>query len=263
MSTLGVIPTYLTHPNDVGVLKDALASIKATEPELEIVVVDDGSPLTELVDEAELVITGLEYELARQPTNEGFSRTVNVGLRRALEREQNAVLINADIEFIEEGWLAKMECQPRRDGEGLADVVGALLLYPSGLIQHAGIFFSLLHRCFEHRFKYAPGDLPEAQVAERCPVTGALQFIRHPMLQTIGLYDERFRLGWEDVDFCIRTFQEGGDCVYQPKIRAFHFESMFRGRPSKKIEDWQARSWIYFSQKHAGTSFAEWVPSLI
>lgn len=244
-------------------LEDALVSIRNTEPDLDVLLVDDHSPLHDLVDDAESICSRLEFELVRQPSNEGFSRTVNVGLRRALQEGRDAILINADVEFMEAGWLRKMEAQPMRDGEGLADIVGGLLLYPSGLIQHAGIFFSLLHRSFDHRYKFAPGDLPEAQEAARCPVTGALQFIRYTALEQVGLYDENFRLGWEDVDYCIRVFQAGGECVYQPKIRAFHFESLFRGRPSKKMETWTKKSWHYFTQKHSQTSFAEWVPSLI
>lgn len=260
---LGVVPTYLSEPADLEVLLDLLRSIARTAPDLEVLLVDDRSPAQALVDEIPADIDGLKLEVCRRPLNEGFARTVNVGLQRALKEGRDAVLINADVEFIEPGWLDRMLAQPRQDDTGPAEVVGGLLLYPTGLIQHAGIFFSLLHRAFDHRFKYGPGDLPEAQDAYRCPVTGALQLIRHKTLIEVGLYDEGFRLGWEDVDYCIRVFQAGGECVYQPTVRAYHYESMFRGRPSPKVADWQRRSWIYFTEKYKRTSFAEWVPSLL
>lgn len=263
MSALAVIPTYMTEPDDLKALEDCLSSLRKTEPDVEVLVVDDGSPVPGLVAELEGVTARFKSDLLRKPENEGFSKTVNQGLRRAVARGQDAVLVNADIEFIDEGWLERMQAQPRQHGEGKAWVVGALLLYPSGLIQHAGIFFSMLHREFSERFKYAPKDLPEALVAARLPVTGALQFISNESLLKVGIYDEGFKLGWEDVDYCIRVFQAGGECVYQPKVRAWHFESMFRGRPSPKVDEWQTASWAHFMEKYARTSFAEWIPSLI
>lgn len=263
MKVLAVVPTYLSEPGELEVIEVCLRTLRDTAPDAEVLVVDDGSPHRALVDELAGICARLESELVVQPSNEGFSATVNVGLRRALESGQDAVLVNADIEFFESGWLERMVAQPTTDGEGLASVVGALLLYPSGLIQHGGVFFSLLHRVFDHRFRYGPGDLPEAQRAFLCPVTGALQLIRHEALTEVGIYDEEFRLGWEDVDYCLRVFQSGRECVYQPKVRAFHHESLFRGRPSPRTADWQARSWVYFTRKWASVSFAEYVPTAV
>lgn len=261
--SLIVVPTYVTQPKDLEVTLKMLESLRETEPGVECLLVDDGSPAAELLDELEAATSRLEFQLVRKDENEGFSRTVNVGLRRALNAGQNAVLVNADIEFIDKNWLAVMEQQERDDGEGLASVVGALLIYPTGLIQHGGIFFSLLHRCFAHTYQYAPADLPEAQQARRAPVTGALQFIRHECLETVGVYDEQFRMGWEDVDYCIRAWEHGRQVIYQPKVRAYHYESMFRGRGEGKVAAWQQESWSYFMHKHRTTSFAEFVPPLI
>jgi hypothetical protein len=55
----------------------------------------------------------------------------------------------------------------------------------------------------------------------------------------------------------------GGECVYQPKVRATHHEQMFRGRPSPKLADWQQRSFLRLMAKHRETNFAEWVPAWI
>lgn len=202
-ASLVVVPVYLTQPSDLEVTLKMLESLRATEPEVECLLVDDASPAAELLAELEAATSRLEFELHRKSENEGFSRAVNVGLRRALNAGQNAVLVNADIEFIDKNWLKVMEARTSEDGTRLASIVGGLLIYPTGLIQHAGIFFSLLHRCFDHWYKYAPADLPEALRPRRCPVTGALQFIRHECLSDVGLYDEEFRMGWEDVDYCV------------------------------------------------------------
>jgi len=202
-------------------------------------------------------------EFVAKPRNEGYSKTINVGLRRALNEGRDAITVNADIEFRTTTWLDLMLKQKSEQGDRLAGIVGGLLLYPNNLIQHAGIFFSLLYREWDHIYRYAPCDLPEAKVARTCPVTGALQFIRHSVLDSVGLYDELFKLGWEDVDFCVRAWQAGEAIVMQPMIWAIHHESFFRGNPSPKNQKWQAESWARFVEKHGSTSFAELVPSLI
>jgi GT2 family glycosyltransferase len=260
---LAVVPTYLRSPEDLEVALTAIASLRSSAPEADVLVVDDGSPATHLVDELEMASLGLESEVHRKQSNDGFSITVNVGLNRARDEGRDVVLVNADVEFFEGGWLERMVRQERSDGDGLASVVGARLLYPNGLIQHAGVYFSILTRSFGHIYQYGPGDLPEALSARRCPVTAALMFIRHECLEAVGVYDEHFQMGFEDVDYCLRTFKSGRECVYQPLVRAFHHESLFRGRPSPKLADWQARSFIYLNRKYAGENFVQWVPAVV
>lgn len=258
---LAVVPTYVRTSGDVEVLSTALSTLRSTAPQAEVLVVDDGSPATELLDEIAVLCDGLQSRLHRKDSNDGFSATVNIGLAEALDRGMDALLVNADVEFPHPGWLERMLVQ--HGSGGPAAVVGARLLYPNHLIQHGGIFFSLLSRCFGHIHQYAPHDLPEAQHARTCPVTGALQLIRHDTLASVGLYDEQFKLGWEDVDYCLRVFLAGGTCVMQPTACAIHHESLFRGRANKRITAWQTRSWRYFLDKHRQTPLAVFIPSII
>lgn len=269
-SPLIIIPTYVRAPGDLELVINLLESLRKTEPESQALVVDDGSPADVLVEEIGGACDRLGFELHRKAENSGFSKTVNIGLRRALHEKRDAVLVNADILFIDSDWLGRMQEQPAADKDGNltdepASVVGALLLYPNGLIQHAGIFFSLLSRDFGHIYNYAPGDLPEAQHARVCPVTGALQFIRYECLQGVGIYDETFSMGWEDVDYCVRTFFSGRACVYTPTVRAYHHEQFFRGsgRSSEKVEQWQHKSWARFLEKWGSADLSPFVPNIV
>lgn len=257
---LVVIPSYMTEPQDLGTTVAAIESVRKTQGDgVDIQVVDDCSPAEGLVDGLEAECPKLKFDLHRKEENTGFSKTVNIGLRRALQEGRDAILMNADVEITTPGWLNK--CRATTDHEHRkAGVVGALLLFPNGLIQHGGIYFSLVTRTFDHINKYGPGNLPEALEKRTCPVTGAFQFIRHSTLEKVGLYDEKFSMGWEDVDYCIRTFLEGESCVYNPNVRGFHHEMMFRGRPSEKVRDWQAKSFVYLCIKYQTQSFAGLVP---
>jgi len=238
---LCVIPTYLRREADLELVARCLVTLRETAPTAEVLVVDDGSPVPELVEAVEAACGELGVWFDARPSNEGFSRTVNVGLRIAEENDCDAVLVNADVEFMDAGWLDRMSARDDVQGRPAA-VVGARLLYPNGLLQHAGVFFSRLNRGFAHRFNHGPGDLPEAQLPCRCPVTAALQLIRLETLASIGIYDESFGLAHEDMDYCLRVFEAGLECIYEPAAVAVHHESLFRGRRTAKIEELHKRS---------------------
>lgn len=264
---LAIIPTFVTQMNDTEVCRTTVRTLRETVGDsCDVLLVDDGSPESDLVNRLRGIAAEWDCELVAKERNEGFAKTVNIGLYRALGEQRDAVLVNADMEFTNDRWLVNMA--ETQDDKGPAPVVGALLLYPHGLIQHAGIFFSLLTREFEHFYRYGPGLLPEAHVPKACPVTGALQYVRHDTLRELGVYDERFFLGFEDVDYCLRVFDSGRQCIYNPEVTAVHHESFFRGRPSRKIADWQARSWLYLAEKWGsssfnGTTFAQFLPELV
>lgn len=264
MKPLAIIPTYLTEEGDVQVAATAISSLRETVGDAcDVLVIDDGSPHAEFSEGLAAIAMTFDCETNLRKVNVGFSQTVNIGLRQALQEGRDAILVNADIEFTTKTWLDLMLKQRAMDGERMASIVGARLIYPNGLLQHCGIYFSLLGRTFGHSHQHAPANLPEALHARECPVTGALQFIRHECLEGIGVYDEDFSMGFEDVDYCIRTWQSGRSIVYQPGVEAIHHESYFRGRQNEKVARWQAASWLHFARKHANTSFAEFVPSLV
>ena len=253
MKPLVVIPNYMSHDADMQILGECVQSIRRTVSDtVDILIIDDRSPAPYLVDVFEERYARYGFELIRKDVNEGFSRTVNVGLGRALEQSRDAVLMNADIVMLSPGWVTRA----RRAG---AAVVGAKLLYPNGLLQHAGLYFSPIANVFEHRYRYAPGNLPEANQPLVCPVTGAFQYIPHAVLNRVGLYDREFRMGYEDVDYCLRAFEAGFGCLYEPAITAIHHESLFRSRPDEKQQRWHDESITRLRSKWAHLPVAELV----
>lgn len=246
---LAVVPTYLRTDTHAELLARCLVSLAGTAPEAEVVVVDDGSPARHLVSQLEPVCRELGQRLVLRDENSGFARTVNVGLRTALEDGRDAVLVNQDIQFLEPGWLEALLA--RRDADGRpAAVVGAKLLYPNGLIQHAGLYYSRLHRGYDHRYRYGPSDLPEANEPAIRLVSGALQLIRHHTLETVGLLDEDFILGYEDIDYGLRTFDAGLACAYEPAAWAVHHEKAILVGAGERAHAWWEASRDRHMAKH-------------
>ena len=256
MSCLIVIPSYITSEKHAIALLNCVTSLRATT-DAPVLIIDDGSPDSEL---KEKIYPSIREKLENIDTiekyeNEGFSKTVNIGLQAALHQDLDACLVNADISFVSPDWLKFMQ-------EAEADVVGAQLLYPNLIIQHAGIYFSSFSRNFDHRFCGAPFNLPEAQKECECPVTGALQYIHKEVLEKTGLYDEEFKLGFEDVDFMLRAIEDGFRSLYDPKVKAVHHESLFRGNKSEKIKRWEKESYVRLLKKYKGKDFTGLVPTL-
>lgn len=256
MSGLAVVPVYMTEQSDLDLTLKCLMSLKLTAPDCQVHVVDDFSPERSLVQRLQNFCREQNFTITMKRQNEGFSRTVNVGLKAAVDSGHDAILVNADIEFFEQGWYERMLA---RDEE----VVGALLVYPSGGIQHAGIYYSVITRNFDHIYRMSPMTLEAAQKERICPVTGALQRIKWSTLLALGLYDENFRLAYEDVDYCQRVFLSGGKCVYDPTVRAIHHETVFRGKGNPVHQQWYDESKVYLHRKYAGVGFAEYIPTMI
>jgi GT2 family glycosyltransferase len=251
MSAIAVIPTYLRKPPELELLVRCLVSLTQTAPGLTALVVDDGSPAADLAVQLEPLTREVGARLIRKPQNTGFAKTVNEGLAIARDEGADALLVNQDIQFIGPGWYEAMDACCGPDGRP-ASVVGAKLLFPNLLLQHAGIYYSRLYRQFDHRWRMGPCDLPESDVPAEVPVTGALQLIRHDCLAEVGLYDDGFDMGWEDLDYCFRTFAAGRSCMYEPKAVALHHESAIRGTDVQALHrDWflasQARLWSKYT----------------
>lgn len=255
MNPLLIIPSYVSKEEHAHALIKTVSTLRATTDE-EVLIVDDGSPaknITNLYSEMKHKYDKIDFY--EKDDNEGFSKTVNIGLARALADGRDACLINADIEFIQEDWLNQLQATE-------ADIVGGLLLYPNLLIQSAGTYFSRITRVFDHRFVGSPPNLPAAQIPCECPVTAALQYIRHPTLAKVGIYDEGFKMGWEDVDYLIRALQQGFKSVYNPKSVAVHHESLFRKQLSDKVRKWQADSILLLMKKYHDTDFRGIAPTM-
>lgn len=261
---LSVIPTYLARESDVEVLETTVRTLRGTAFDTtEIILVDDCSPLEGTANHLDRIAAKYRADIHIKDENSGFSKTVNIGLQRALDEERDGILVNADLEFRGPGWVQKMrETRNLHRKEGYAWVVGALLSYPNGLVQHGGVYFSLLVRAFDHLWKYAPENLENVCEYRMCPVTGALQFIRHECLATVGLYDEAFSMAFEDVDYCLRVFiDHKQECVFNPYVRAFHHESLFRGRGDEKVNQWTRESLALLMTKWKDQSMAGLVPT--
>jgi GT2 family glycosyltransferase/glycosyltransferase involved in cell wall biosynthesis len=216
-----VIPSY----RDAERVATLVASIHRTVPAgmARIFVADDASGPENVA--ALRAIEGIE--VLEGSENEGFAANVNRGLR-ASDPARDVVVLNSDTEA-RDGWLACLQYASRQ-GDDIG-IVGAKLLYPDARIQFAGTVRNLgAPEWFDHRYRFKPEDWgPAAMTGSVLAVTGACMYVRRETIARVGLLDEAYPMAYEDVDWCLRSWQAGLRVVYFPLASLIHHESVTRG----------------------------------
>ncbi|MDQ3756385.1 MAG: glycosyltransferase [Actinomycetota bacterium] len=149
------------------------------------------------------------------------------------------LFLNSDVEGRAEGWLAAMVEHAQRPEIG---VVGARLLYPGGAVQHTGVVMGLGGGVAHHAFCFCPAERPgyfsQAKVIRNySAVTGACMMVRRQVFEELGGFDERLAVAFNDIDFCLRSRQQGYRVVSTPFAELVHYESATRGRAAVEREE--------------------------
>lgn len=159
-------------------------------------------------------------------TNLGFAKACNQGARAA--SNEFILFLNNDVE-VQPGWLSSLILTLLEDSE--VAVVGSKLLYPDGKIQHAGVI-TVDDRGHDHPISpwhvYIghDGTLPQANIPrEYAAVTAACLLTRKSIFEKLGGFDESYRNGYEDVDYCYKVGTAGYKIIYRPESVAIHYES--------------------------------------
>src|SRR5579883_11318 len=157
-----------------------------------------------------------------------YARANNEAVRQSAA--EFVCLLNDDVAPKRLDWLGAM-LGHFADPEVAA--VGARLLYPNGLVQHAGIVIGLGGLAdHAHRFLRAddPGYCGRAVLnQEVSAVTGACLLVRRDVYMQVGGMDESYPVAFNDVDFCLKLGEAGHRIVYCADAELTHYESLSLG----------------------------------
>src|SRR3989344_8476608 len=207
---------------------DSIRKLKTDDVFLETIVVDnfssDGSQEA-LPKEKDIVYI-------QNQDNFGYAGGNNVGIKYALERNADAVLILNNDTFVDSKLILN-----------LIDVLD------QGDVISPKIFFA---RGFEfHKLRYSPKDLGKViwsaggeidwsnvlgkhlgvdevdrgQFGVRKQITfatGACMFVKREVFEKIGYFDEKYFLYLEDMDFCMRAKKAGFRIIFEPSAVVSH-----------------------------------------
>ncbi len=264
-----IIPTRGTRGRIGGVERtfvvEAVRSVLShTEHEaVEFVVVYDTSTPADVLMELRQV-AGDKLVLVEFAKPFNFSEKCNVGV--VASSGAVIVLLNDDTEAISPKIIEQLMGPLAEPGVGM---VGANLVYPDGLIQHAGHQYSengFKHSYFQERSEWSGPFAALTIDREVSGVTGACADLTRDTYFSVGGLSEALPSNFNDVDLCFKIASAGLRILWLHRVKLYHFESKSRDNAVSQWEVDRVRSrWgrqfidPYVRAEH--TEPRPWIPS--
>ncbi|NUM25420.1 MAG: glycosyltransferase family 2 protein [Candidatus Buchananbacteria bacterium] len=234
-----------------GLVKQCVKGIVTAQPQLsyEIIVVDNnsGDGVLEMVQNMFLAQSSARNQQQTLPlgnnlvippiktiaakTNGGFAVGNNLGIKAAAG--EYIMVLNPDIAVVP-GALEKMVDYMR--SHPATGIIGPKLINPDGSVQYSARRFPnfltpLYRRTLVGRLpwarrsvdSYLMKDLTHQLNQEVDWLFGACLLISRPVLDKIGLLDERFFMYFEDLDLCRRCWTAGYQVIYFTEVEMVHY----------------------------------------
>ena len=205
-------------------IRSSLDSIRKLDySNKEVLVVDNGST------DASLNTISNEFpdfRLLKNSENLGFSAGMNIGIK---ESRGDLILLYNNDAIAHPASLSKMvETILSKNKIGM---VGGLILYnkPNDVIWSCGGKLDLVTGTIWSdglgQKIFAKKPLQKNLVADVDYLSGCVLLIRKEVIQKIGLLDDAYLIGGQDLDWCLRARRAGFECVLNPSAIIWHIGS--------------------------------------
>lgn len=201
---------------------------KTDYPDYEVIVVDNRSQAPNTLTYLDHLAHQPQFQVLRYDAPFNFSAINNYAVRHA--RGEILGFLNNDLEILTADWLAEMVSHAVHPETG---AVGAMLYYPDGRIQHAGVILGVggvAGHAYQGFPRGYPGQMGRAWLAQNLSaVTAACLVIRRQVFDQVGGFDEELPVAFNDVDLCLKLQSCGYRNVWTPVAQLTHHESASRG----------------------------------
>lgn len=207
-----------------------MGSLAKTQPHnFEIIIVDNDSEQKETFSLYGRLKADSRIRILFRPGPFNFSALCNSAA--AVAKTPVVVFLNNDIVVQTPDWLETLSSWALRPDIG---AVGTRLIYPSGLLQHAGVVIGLGGYAAHNDRNARPGEPGYlgklAATREVSAVTAACMAIEKAKFDSVRGFDEQaFPIELSDMDLCLRLRAAGWTtiCLSEPVL--VHHESATRG----------------------------------
>jgi len=254
-----MIDIVLVNWNSGSQLRDAMASIAANHGGLvgSVVVVDNKSSDDSLQD-ANFGNQEIPLDLVLNECNRGFGAACNQGA--ADGRSEYILFLNPDTRLFPGSLSIPLEFMERNENSGIG-IAGIQLIDSTGAVSRSCARFPstplLLAQALGlnklpwlRAWSQHMGEWDHAHDREVDQVIGAFFLIRRSLFESLGGFDERFFVYFEEVDISYRARQAGWRSVYLADAQAFHAG----GGASEKVKAhrlfYSLRSRLLYASKH-------------
>ncbi|WP_197420791.1 glycosyltransferase family 2 protein [Roseburia sp. AF12-17LB] len=195
----------------------------------EIIIVENNSTTNEIFEYYKTIEQRENIRVVIWKDKFNYSAINNFGVRYA--NGEYLLFLNNDIEVIRENWLSEMLANVQRKEVG---IVGAKLLYPDNMVQHAGVIIGMGgiagHPLSRHPADdcgyFARGIIQQNLNA----VTAACMLTKKEVYEKVKGFEEKLAVAFNDIDLCLKVRKAGYLIVYDPEALLYHHESISRGK---------------------------------
>jgi hypothetical protein len=190
-----------------------------------------------------------------QNRNLGFAAGCNVGMRHALAKGAEYILLLNNDTYVARDFLS--ELLSRMEADDKTAVVCSKIYFGNhaDLLWYAGGDFSPWAGTSKHRGykKIDRGQFDGRQ--EITASTGCAMLVRSKAVREVGLFDEQFWSYAEDLDWSLRFLKLGYRLAFAPKARVWHYDgttsvrSMGLGSHAIK-QFYSTRNMVFVARKH-------------
>jgi GT2 family glycosyltransferase len=234
----GLILIVMPTKNGRAFLQKAVESIErhAAGAAYRLVVIDHESDQPETQDYLREIAT--RHVVMPYAGEFNFSRMNNEAVARYGADAEYVLFLNNDIEATQDCWLDRLRSLAHRPDVG---AVGALLMYVDKRVQHAGVVLGFNNSAdhalrLQDVFLDAKGrrnlgyNCALTSVRDYSAVTAACLMMRIGVFREIGGFEEKFGIGFNDTDLCLRAGKAGYKVLYDGYTMLYHYESATRAQ---------------------------------
>jgi GT2 family glycosyltransferase len=180
--------------------------------------------------------------------NLGYAPANNIGLRYATG--EYLVYLNSDVFPRSQAWLEPLSARLEETAD--LGIVGPLLVFEDGSVQHRGIHFERLESFGgwyfpQHTGKGQKRDASSGLIFPTC-ITGACMMLRRSLAEQLNGFDQTYVIGdFEDTDLCFRASELGLHCAVDPMVELYHLE---RKSQLAGAHNWRTNLTIYNAWQH-------------
>lgn len=221
-----IIPTFNNWQYTQNCLKSIFNS-KQNKTKYEVIVIDNASKDETRTQLKNLTKKHSNLKVILNDRNYGFAVANNIAAKNS--NSDYLLFLNNDT-IVSKNWLDKMVDASIKNDAG---IVGAKLIYPGNTIQHAGV---VIREYQDNIFAYHPFNKEKSDYVlanvyrEYQAVTGACLLIKRNLFIEVGMFDENYLNGYEDVDLCFKVREQNQKVIYCPDVNIIHHESKTDGR---------------------------------
>lgn len=246
--------SLVTYNNDIVMLKKAIHSFFNTKMHVKLYIIDN-SPKDNLKVLKDLYPDKTVYIF--NPSNPGFGAAHNLALKQVVNESPYHLLLNPDIYFnkgVNENILEYLEnnkdvgvLMPKIVyPDNSTQYVAKLLPTPLDFFVRRMIPIQFLKTKINDRFELRKSGYNK--IMEVPFLSGCYLVVKTEALKQAGLFDEKYFMFCEDIDFCRNIINAGYKSIFYPDQNVVHAHEV-KSFKNKKMLKTYVQSMIYYFNK--------------